>query len=348
MFLCEHDVMIHTHEHFLKKIRNYFIPHQENDFKPHFFGTASILFLAGIIIVVFLVSVLQYAAISGGNFAAVISSTLVDLANSDRTASGKRTLALSGTLTTAAQMKANDMAAKSYFAHTSPEGVSPWYWFAKEGYLFLYAGENLAVNFSDSMSVEQAWMNSPGHKANILNDRFTEIGIATAQGIYNGRNTTFVVQFFGKPAAAKVAQVGKVTVKKETTRITVAPTTPVPALADEVAGASLETVVLDDMFIAVKNNELAAADETSLPIPSAFVPAQVSFATRLFASPHTMLAYAYAALAALIVIAVALDICIEIRRQHPMHIVYASILLALIFVLIYLSRAYFFPELLIL
>ena len=95
--------------------------------------------------------------------------------------------------------KANDMVANNYFAHTSPSGLTPWYWFEQVGYGFTYAGENLAVNFSDSQDVTNAWMNSAEHRANILNANFTQIGIATATGTYNGAPATYVVEDFGTP-----------------------------------------------------------------------------------------------------------------------------------------------------
>jgi uncharacterized protein YkwD len=132
--------------------------------------------------------------------AAVISSVLVELTNVDRTSQGLGTLTVSPVLTEVAQAKANDMAQKGYFAHTSPEGLTPWHWFKEKGYRFAYAGENLAVDFSESADVQRAWMNSPTHRANVVGTQFTEIGIATANGIYNGRPTTFVVQVFGTPS----------------------------------------------------------------------------------------------------------------------------------------------------
>lgn len=110
-------------------------------------------------------------------------------------------------LSAAAQLKANDMAAKGYFAHVSPDGKTPWYWIDKVGYSYDYAGENLAVNFIDSADVSNAWMASPTHRANILNPVFKEVGTATAVGTYKGRNAIFVVQLFGTPT-------GKVTAVK--------------------------------------------------------------------------------------------------------------------------------------
>lgn len=133
------------------------------------------------------------------NFAAVISSTLVDLTNADRATASAVKLHVSPLLERTAQAKVNDMVTKGYFAHNSPEGVTPWHWFALAGYNYAYAGENLAIDFFDSADVEKAWMNSPLHRANIVNGTFTEIGIATATGTWNGHETTFVVQMFGRP-----------------------------------------------------------------------------------------------------------------------------------------------------
>jgi uncharacterized protein YkwD len=132
--------------------------------------------------------------------AAIAASTLIEFTNADRRENQLGNLRVSAALQEAAQLKADDMAAKGYFAHESPDGHSPWYWFQTAGYDFSYAGENLAVDFSESDDVEKAWMSSLQHRANILSGNFTEIGIATAEGMYEGRQATFVVQEFGAPA----------------------------------------------------------------------------------------------------------------------------------------------------
>lgn len=148
--------------------------------------------------------------------AAVISATLVELTNADRTSQGLGTLTVSPILTQVAEAKADDMAEKGYFAHTSPEGLTPWHWFKEKGYAFTYAGENLAVDFSESSAVQRAWMNSPTHRANIVGTQFTEIGIAVRDGVYQGRPTTFVVQVFGTPARSlPTPQVGTTTKKAQ-------------------------------------------------------------------------------------------------------------------------------------
>jgi uncharacterized protein YkwD len=133
------------------------------------------------------------------SLSAIYAAVLVDLTNQNRAASNISKLAVSPILEKAAQMKADDMASKGYFAHNTPEGKTPWYWFDSAGYKYVYAGENLAVNFQNSEDVETAWMNSRGHFLNIMNPKFTEIGIATSTGVYKGRQAVFVVQLFGAP-----------------------------------------------------------------------------------------------------------------------------------------------------
>ena len=142
-----------------------------------------------------------WRTIAGGatHTAAVISAVLVDMANADRAALGLGTLVSDPLLTAAAQAKATDMAQKSYFAHYDAAGKAPWDWMREAGYHYAHAGENLAIQFSESGDVQRAWLASPSHRANLLDERFTQVGIATAEGFYQGQPTTFVVQFFGTP-----------------------------------------------------------------------------------------------------------------------------------------------------
>ena len=124
---------------------------------------------------------------------------IIELTNYDRGASTLPALKENSSLDLAAALKLDDMIANNYFAHVSPQGVSPWYFLKKSGYAYTAAGENLALNFSEPQTVEKAWMLSPEHRANILNSRFTEIGVAQKETIYNGQRTNFIVEFFGNP-----------------------------------------------------------------------------------------------------------------------------------------------------
>jgi uncharacterized protein YkwD len=130
---------------------------------------------------------------------------VVALTNADRKAAGISTLQEDPLLDLAAQKKANDMAARGYFSHLSPEGQAPWQWLSSVGYYFQRAGENLALDFSDAKSLESAWMQSPMHRANLLKDNYTRVGVGIAHGMYNGKQSTFIVQFFATPYGTATA-----------------------------------------------------------------------------------------------------------------------------------------------
>ncbi|KKP56512.1 MAG: SCP-like protein extracellular [Parcubacteria group bacterium GW2011_GWB1_35_5] len=153
-----------------------------------------------VVLVVLIGTIPSFRTTVFDSLSAIYASVLVNLTNKDRARENISELKVSPILEKAAQMKADDMASKSYFAHNTPEGLTPWYWFTLAGYKYEFAGENLAVNFEESEDIQTAWMNSRGHFLNIMNPKYTEIGIATSTGIYKGREAVFVVQMFGKPA----------------------------------------------------------------------------------------------------------------------------------------------------
>lgn len=106
-------------------------------------------------------------------------------------------------LNAAAEAKVKDMFAKQYFAHEGPDGNGPSHWVEEAGYAYIMIGENLALgNFADDKALVDAWMGSPGHRANILHPRFTEIGVAVARGTFEGKITWLAVQEFGLPRSA--------------------------------------------------------------------------------------------------------------------------------------------------
>lgn len=106
-------------------------------------------------------------------------------------------------LNKAALAKANDMFLNQYFEHISPSGISPGELVQNYGYEYIIAGENLILgNFASEKDLVQAWMDSPGHRANILNDRYTEIGVAIIKGEYEGNTVWIGVQEFGVPLSA--------------------------------------------------------------------------------------------------------------------------------------------------
>ncbi len=280
--------------------KKYLTPGRHNDYNPHLLREASAVAIFTIIVTLFFVAVSSRLIFLNTDLTAlVLPRVLVDYANEDRLMANFKQLVISPTLQKAAQLKADDMAEKGYFAHTSPEGHSPWYWFGQAGYDFSYAGENLAVNFDESVDVNKAWMNSPGHKANIMNGNFSEIGIATAEGMYQGKRTTFVVQLFGRPAS-------KTFIPK-----VIASTTPVKAKVATVATTSkvlAESVSANEMFISV--------EKESAPVSEANVQYSNSI-ERLASSPSKILEIAYLAIALLIIISLISLIFADVRNHNP-------------------------------
>lgn len=134
----------------------------------------------------------------------VLPAVVVDMTNDERQQLNAPELRRNTTLDQAAELKAQHMAENQYFSHFSPKGVSPWHWFSEAGYVYAHAGENLAIHFTDSSEVVDAWMDSPTHRANIVNSNYTEIGVGTAKGKFDGYNTVYVVQLFGSPGIPPV------------------------------------------------------------------------------------------------------------------------------------------------
>ncbi len=189
----------------------HFIPNEENDFRPEFLVGKNVKQLTGALVVIelviFILPTLFFAQfVQGLHLSAVLPGVLATLTNEERAKQNLTTLVENPVLMQAAQLKAQDMAQKSYFAHTSPEGKTPWYWFKQAGYRYSIAGENLAVSFSDSKEVTQAWMNSPSHRANIVRFNFKEMGTGVAVGTYKGRESIFVAQVYASPQGGALIQ----------------------------------------------------------------------------------------------------------------------------------------------
>src|SRR6185436_6093922 len=142
---------------------------------------------------VFLLAIIVLSCSVSAHPKALSQQEILALVNQDRALHGLSKLVLYPTLNLAAAAKAEDMLAKNYFAHTSPRGTSPWYWFQTLGYKYTYAGENLAEGYSDASDLESSWMASPDHRANILSPYYSDVGLA----VVSFNNTNLVVQLFG-------------------------------------------------------------------------------------------------------------------------------------------------------
>ena len=107
---------------------------------------------------------------------------ILSLVNKERAAAGLSALELDTKLNEVATEKARDMAVNNYFSHTSPTYGSPFDMLSEFGVSYRTAGENIAYGQTSEEQVMNDWMNSPGHRANILNANYTKLGVGYVQG----------------------------------------------------------------------------------------------------------------------------------------------------------------------
>lgn len=190
---------------FLRWWASYFLPHESNNQRAgalhHHWLLVYLVFFLGVQLVLTLVSRLAPGIL--GYATNINAESLLSLTNQKRLEQGIGPLTLNPLLAKAAYEKGVDMMEKDYWSHTSPEGLTPWYWIKNNGYVYTYAGENLARDFNDSSAVVEAFMRSPTHRENILNSNYQDIGLAVIDGNFNGLETTLVVQLFGAQVASK-------------------------------------------------------------------------------------------------------------------------------------------------
>ncbi len=138
-----------------------------------------------------------------GETGTLTQSGVITLTNSERYKAGLASLTENTLLDTDANKKMQDIFAKQYFEHVSPSGVGPADIAKSVGYDYILIGENLALgDFKDDVALVAAWMASPGHRANILQSKYTQIGVAVGKGMYNGEEMWVAVQSFGLPSSA--------------------------------------------------------------------------------------------------------------------------------------------------
>jgi len=180
-------------------LRDLFIPHEGNDHKPKALRPKSLIsYVAVIVAVKVLVTgflFLNYpdpAALS-----AIVAEKMVFLINQSRIEAGVEPIITNSALIQSALEKGQDMLERGYFAHNTPDGKKPWQWIDKNQFDYVYAGENLAIDFKSAEAVHQALMDSPTHRKNILNTKYKNVGIAVLDGTFDGRKTILLVEFFG-------------------------------------------------------------------------------------------------------------------------------------------------------
>lgn len=184
---------------FVKKLRHFFIPHEENDYRAQSLHTSMLsTYLVVAILLVFVSKKVPAFSNVLGIATDITVQKLFSLTNEERVKANLPPLKENSELSQAAE-KAAHMFQKDYWSHFAPDGTSPWDFIKQSGYQYEFAGENLAKNFLFSKNVVDAWMNSPTHRENIVRKEYSEVGYAVVNGMLNGEETTLVVQMFGTP-----------------------------------------------------------------------------------------------------------------------------------------------------
>jgi uncharacterized YkwD family protein len=130
-----------------------------------------------------------------GETTSVQAEEVLRLVNNERSKNGLQPLTLSQKLTSIANVKAADMRDRNYFDHTSPTYGSPFEMLQHFGVTYTAAGENIAAGQKNAEAVMRDWLNSSGHRANILNKEYKELGVGYVSG---GSYGTYWVQLFTK------------------------------------------------------------------------------------------------------------------------------------------------------
>ncbi len=197
---------------------------------------------------------------------------LLEKTNGERTEHGASPLRLNSKLYAAAQAKADDMAAKNYWSHNTPTGDAPWVFVTSQNYDYQKLGENLATGFLDEAGTISGWMASEGHRRNLLDPVFSEVGFGIANSpdysSAGGGPMTIIVAMYGKPQVASAVTTatnaeGPAT-KPAPTAVTPPAETAEPAAASTVP-ANTETLGSDD--IAQETTKLSSAQIALANLP---------------------------------------------------------------------------------
>lgn len=133
---------------------------------------------------------------------AIDAAKIITEVNDERVARGLTPLAQNRMLDNASLQKAISLSKIQSLIHTKSQDGVAWSFINDAGYLYEIAGENLAVNFQNEEEIVDHWMNSPSHRENILRPDFADVGVAVAQGKYEGETADYVVMYFARPNLA--------------------------------------------------------------------------------------------------------------------------------------------------
>lgn len=325
-----------------KKLKHHFIPYKGNNYKPNSVRKESLIvtLIFGLFSVIMAV-VGSHSVPHSSLLAQVQASLLTQFTNENRSDRQIQSLSVNPLLEKAARLKAQDMIENNYFSHVSPDGVDPWHWFDEAGYSYKHAGENLASDFYDTRNVTNAWMNSPLHKRNILNPKYTEIGVAIETGIHQGRRVALVVQMFGSPRYPSenptllAVNESAPEINNDTPFIQ---TTPIPqVLGQETTRSDVQEVTmvqtsLETVFEPTEEEKLANSRSLAMAAPET-QPKDYNFLITFLAQPGLVGQLALGSLIIILTISLILKITIEFKKTHYKNVVGASIVLAVLIIL---------------
>jgi len=222
-------MLAHT-SHFL---RHHFTPASSNNFRAKLLHNSSILAFLGLFLgfQLFLRLLTSPALHILGFTSSVTIDEVVTLTNRERLSAGLAPLNYNEILADAARRKAANMFEENYWAHNSPSGLTPWYWFKQAGYHYVHAGENLGKDFGSTDRLVAAWMASPTHKENIVSPEYDEIGVAVVPGSLLGQETVLVVQLFGTTSGGSVPE-SSAPITTQTQGVSITPAIPLIAQAE--------------------------------------------------------------------------------------------------------------------
>lgn len=186
------------------RLKQFFIPHEENNYHPHALHHGRVLFYGVFGIAVKTIAIATALLLPAQAF--VIPEVLVaqgkkviELTNDVRTREGVAPVVYNEKLEKSALSKSHDMVERNYFEHVSPEGKRLRDFLKDANYPYSVAGENLAVGFTTPEKMVNAWVESPTHFANLIDTDFKEIGVGTAVGMYGGYPALYATEHFGNP-----------------------------------------------------------------------------------------------------------------------------------------------------
>lgn len=206
----------------IKHIKNYFVPHKQNNFHPYILHTKRVVFYGIVFAIMKAIAIVFALFVPAQAFLlpdvlAEQNKQIIVLTNLVRQEKGLKPLIMTPQLDASAGAKVADMSLYSYFSHTGPQDRTLSYFLHQAGYPYEVAGENLAMGFADAPAVVNAWIKSPGHYANLIDRDYRELGVGLESGSYSGEPTVYVAQHFGVRAAALASTLSSESVENATT-----------------------------------------------------------------------------------------------------------------------------------